>query len=88
MRKKANVGPLSGLFAETLLLTPIAIIYLTWQSSLGQNQFLTEGSATTLFLICAGVLTALPMMAFAAAASRLSLTILGFMMYWNPTSTK
>ena len=88
VRKKANVGPLSGLFAETLLLTPIAIIYLTWQSSLGQNQFLTEGSATTLLLICAGVLTALPMMAFAAAASRLSLTILGFMMYLNPTSTK
>jgi len=85
IRKKTVVGPLSGLFVETLLLTPIAIAYLLWQSTQGQNQFFSEGPRITLLLISAGVLTALPLLAFAAAAERLSLTIVGFMLYLNPS---
>lgn len=85
VRKKTIVGPLSGLFVETLLLVPIATAYLLWQSSQGQNQFLSEGPGITFLLISAGVLTALPLLAFAAATERLSLTIVGFMMYINPS---
>ena len=85
IRKKTVVGPLSGLFVETLLLVPLALLYLSWQSHLGTNQFLSEGSKITLLLMSAGVLTALPLLAFAAAAERLSLTVVGFMMYINPS---
>lgn len=85
IRKQTKVGPLSGLFVETLLLMPLALGYLAWQSHLGSNQFLSEGAMTTTLLMCAGVLTALPLLAFAAAAERLSLTVVGFMMYINPS---
>lgn len=85
IRKQTVVGPLSGLFVETLLLVPLALAYLGWQSHLGANQFLSEGSNITLLLMSAGVLTALPLLAFAAAAERLSLTVVGFMMYLNPS---
>ncbi|WP_291998075.1 hypothetical protein [Candidatus Accumulibacter sp. ACC012] len=40
---------------------------------------------TTLLLACAGALTALPLIAFAAAAQRLDLASLGMLMYINPT---
>ncbi|MGB0866643.1 MAG: EamA family transporter RarD [Granulosicoccaceae bacterium] len=85
IRKQTVVGPLSGLFVETLVLAPLALGYLIWQSHLGQNQFVQNGGFITLLLISAGVLTALPLLAFAAAAERLSLTVLGFMMYLNPS---
>lgn len=85
LRKQETVGPLSGLFVETLLITPVALGYLLWQSLNGQNQFLDEGLFTTALLVSGGVLTALPLLAFAAAAERLSLTIVGFMMYINPS---
>lgn len=85
IRKQTVVGPLSGLFVETLLLVPLALAFLAWQSQLGQNQFLLQGGLTTALLVGAGVLTALPLLAFAAAAERLSLTVVGFMMYINPS---
>ncbi len=85
VRKKVVVGPLSGFFVETLVLTPVAAVYLFWLSTQGQNQFLSEGVTTTALLVTAGVITALPLLAFAAAAERLSLSVLGFMMYINPS---
>lgn len=84
VRKTTVVGPLSGLFVETLCMAPISMAFLIWCFSQGNSQFLQQGGQSALLLIGSGILTALPLLAFAAAAQRLSLTVVGFMMYLNP----
>ncbi|MGO2007851.1 EamA family transporter RarD [Vreelandella alkaliphila] len=83
-RKQVPLDGLSGLFVETLLLFPLALIALTWLSWQGESHFIHNVPMSTL-LIISGVLTALPLMAFAGAARRLRLATLGFLMYINPS---
>ncbi len=80
VRKKLGVRPLLGLFWETLLLTPIALIYLLI--------FAPDGELIALdwwLLVGAGLVTILPLIGFNFAAQRLSLTVIGFMQYIAPT---
>ncbi|MBZ9568537.1 EamA family transporter RarD [Modicisalibacter tunisiensis] len=85
LRKQVPLDGLSGLFVETLLLLPLALLALGWLSAEGASHFLQGDPRTTLLLIASGVFTALPLMAFAGAARRLRLATLGFLMYLNPT---
>jgi len=85
LRKQVPLDGLSGLFVETLLLFPLGLLAIAWLSYSGQSHFLQGDSQTTLLLIASGVITALPLMAFAGAARRLRLATLGFLMYLNPT---
>ncbi len=75
---------LSGLFVETLLLMPLGLLALAWLSEAGLSHFLANYRSTFL-LIASGVITALPLLAFAGAARRLRLATLGFLMYLNPS---
>lgn len=84
LRKQVPLDGLSGLFVETLLLMPLGLIALAWLSHAGLSHFLGTAYTTTL-LIASGVITALPLLAFAGAARRLRLTTLGFLMYLNPS---
>ncbi|MYL24104.1 EamA family transporter RarD [Halomonas alkaliantarctica] len=83
-RKQVPLDGLSGLFVETLLLLPLALIAFSWLSLSGLSHFAAELDTTAL-LIASGVITALPLMAFAGAARRLRLATLGFLMYLNPS---
>lgn len=85
MRKKLPVDSTSGLWLETLAMLPVCIIYALWQAQSGHAVFTGHDLRTTLLLACAGALTALPLIAFAAAAQRLDLASLGMLMYINPT---
>ena len=84
LRKQVPLDGLSGLFVETLLLLPLGLMALAWLSAADLSHFLTD-SRTTMLLIASGVVTALPLLAFAGAARRLRLATLGFLMYLNPT---
>ncbi|MDO6443325.1 EamA family transporter RarD [Marinobacter sp. 2_MG-2023] len=84
LRKQVALDGLSGLFVETLLLLPVAIMALTVLSYSGISHF-SENASTTLLLISSGVVTAIPLLAFAGAARRLRLATVGFLMYINPT---
>lgn len=84
LRKQVPLDGLSGLFVETLLLMPLALLTLAWLVQVDLSHFLGE-TRTTLLLIASGVITALPLLAFAGAARRLRLATLGFLMYINPT---
>jgi len=84
LRKQVELDGLSGLFVETLLLAPIALAALTWLVGDGLSHFLQDSRSTAL-LVASGVITAIPLLAFAGAARRLSLGTLGFLMYINPT---
>ena len=83
IRKKTQVDTVTGLMLETILLLPFAAGYWVWLLIQGEQHF--SMSLDGLLLILAGVLTALPLLAFSAAAHRLSLTLLGVMTYLAPT---
>ncbi|MCG6657181.1 EamA family transporter RarD [Halomonas campisalis] len=84
LRKQVPLDGLSGLFVETLLLLPLALMALTWLSMAELSNFFSAPNAS-LLLMASGVVTALPLLAFAGAARRLRLATLGFLMYLNPT---
>jgi len=85
LRKQVPVDALSGLWLETLVMLPICLLYAIWQAQHGHVVFTLAGDATTALLIGAGIITALPLMAFAAATQRLDLAMVGMLMYINPT---
>lgn len=84
VRKQTEVDSLSGLTIETAALLPLAIAYLIWLATTGQSGFVSNGLGVTWLLIASGFVTALPLLLFAAATKKLSLTAIGFMMYINP----
>ena len=81
LRKKVNLPAVVGLFIETLLVLPIALGYLILLY-LDQNpRTFVDGASLAL----GGVITVIPLVFFAAAATRLPLTTLGFVQYLAPT---
>jgi chloramphenicol-sensitive protein RarD len=87
VRKRASVAPLVGLFIETALTAPLAIALLSQRAHAGTGAFGERGALVTLLLIATGPVTALPLVWFAAAAKRLTLTTLGFVQYLTPSLT-
>ncbi len=85
IRKVAPVDSLEGLTIETVLLAPLAAGYLLWLSSTtGSARFGSEFDLSVL-LALAGVVTATPLLLFAAAARRLQYSTLGLLQYIAPT---
>ncbi|MEZ7817759.1 MAG: EamA family transporter RarD [Pseudomonadales bacterium] len=83
LRKKVNLPAVVGLFVETMLVLPIALGYLILL-------YLDQGTRTIFdgaSLALGGVITVIPLVFFAAAATRLPLTTLGFVQYLAPTIT-
>lgn len=85
LRKKTKIDAINGLTIETALLMPIAAAFLLYQLVAGQAAFVLEGVGVSLLLMAAGLITALPLLWFAAAARRLRLATLGFLQYLAPT---
>lgn len=85
MRKQVDIGAMPGLFIEVILLLLPALAYICWLSSQGLFDFPTASPDMKILLILAGPITVLPLMAFAFAARRLTLTMLGFLQYIGPT---
>lgn len=84
MRKQVELDGLSGLFVETLLLLPLGLLVLGVMLAVDASHFTAEPRITVL-LMASGVVTAIPLLAFAGAARRLRLATVGFLMYINPT---
>lgn len=85
VRKIISAGPIVGLTVETLLLTPLAAAYLFSLFSGGAGLFLRSAVGMDLLLIGAGIATAVPLVAFAAAVHRLNYATIGFLQYLAPT---
>lgn len=87
LRKTAPAESLVGLFLETILLSPIVLVFLAWLEWTGAGHFIgaPEGGWVTTLLVLAGPLTAVPLFLFAFAARRMRLATLGLMQYMNPT---
>jgi chloramphenicol-sensitive protein RarD len=79
LRKKVNLDALPGLFIETGLLLPLALIYMALYAS---QHAPTE---SIVLLALSGIVTTLPLLAFGAAATRLKLSTLSFFQYIGPS---
>lgn len=85
LRRTVAVDGLSGLLIETVLLLPIALVYIAYLTSTGQAAFTVDDPTTCLKLMASGPVTAVPLLLFAAAARRLRFSTLGFLQYLAPS---
>ena len=85
LRKKAPLASLEGLALETFLMAPLALVALLWFQWQGQGAFLNEAISSDVLLVGAGVVTAVPLLLFAAGARRLKLATVGLIQYIGPT---
>jgi chloramphenicol-sensitive protein RarD len=84
LKKTANVGAVESLAVETTVIGPLAAVYLGWLIATGSSAFGTEGAGHALLLASTGIVTAIPLICFGAAATRVSMTTLGLLQYLAP----
>ena len=85
IRKKVPVDPFTGLMLETLVLLPLALIYLLGIADSATSRLADNPLNLNLWLIAAGLVTTVPLLLFAGAARRLRLSTLGFFQYLGPS---
>lgn len=78
------VDALSSLTLETTAVAPLAIVQLSVFAATGALTFGTFGAGQTALLSLAGVVTAVPLLLFAAAARRIPLVYLGLIQFMTP----
>lgn len=84
-KKILKISAMTATTLETLIVSPIALLYLWQLAGQGTGSFGTASLYTTLFLLGAGAVTATPLLLFATGANRLPLSLLGFIQYVSPT---
>ena len=75
VKKLSPLGSLYGLTLETGILFPVAMIYLIVLEFNGSGAFFHDGAFIDIFLICAGLVTTIPLLMFASAAKQIPLSI-------------
>jgi len=83
-RKKINVSSTSGLLVETVLISPIALIYFGYLLYMNENAFVFPLDITSWLLVMAGLITIIPLLWFNGAVTRISMSKLGFLQYIGP----
>jgi chloramphenicol-sensitive protein RarD len=84
LKKLANVGSTESLAIETAALAPFAFALMgVWEVN-GQAAFVLDGWQISILLILLGPVTALPLLAFGGAATRIPLSTLGLLQYITP----
>ncbi|WP_210650029.1 EamA family transporter RarD [Nocardioides sp. SYSU D00065] len=84
-KKQADVGAVESITLETLVLAPLAVAYVAWLMATGQSSFGSHGLGHAALFTTTGVITAVPLMLFGAAAIRVSMVSLGLLQYLAPT---
>lgn len=87
LKKILPVSALTSIMLETLLITPLALVYeySLWQQGVS---FYASGNLQVIMMLTgAGVVTAVPLLLFTAGARLLPLKIIGFLQYISPTLT-
>jgi chloramphenicol-sensitive protein RarD len=83
-KKRAAVGAVDSLAVETGVLFLPALATLVVIGARGELAFGHHGAANTLLLASTGVVTAVPLLLFAASTRRLPLSVLGLLQYLAP----
>lgn len=91
VRKLIGVPPVRGLGVESLYLLLPALAFLAWAAATGQSHLTGDGESAAWgagvvgLLMFGGVLTALPLIGFAAAVQRIPYSLVGLLQYIAPT---
>ena len=85
IRKKINIGSIVGLFVETLIMMPFALIGIYYLYTTNSISFLNSSNYIDIMLTLGGIITITPLLLFNGAATRLRLSTLGFLQYIGPT---
>jgi chloramphenicol-sensitive protein RarD len=85
MKKVVRVDAAPGLFVETAMVALPAVIVLGVLHADGAGTFGAVGTGHALLLASSGIATAVPLLLFAAAASRIPLSTVGLLQYVTPT---
>jgi chloramphenicol-sensitive protein RarD len=83
-KKTANVGATESLAFETAVIAPVAAVYVGYLASTGQSDFAAHGAGHALLFATTGLVTAVPLICFGAAATRVSMVSLGLLQYLAP----
>lgn len=81
-----RINALHSFTIESGLLLPVAVVQFFVVASFTPIQFGTAGFWPTMVLVGFGVMTAIPLILFGAAASRIPLAMIGFIQYLTPTA--
>lgn len=85
LKKDADAKALPSLAVETAVLLPISLVGLTVLAVRGELSFTNGAVWRDLLLAGLGVVTAVPLLLFATAATRIPLALLGLLQYVTPT---
>lgn len=83
LRKRLGVRTFEGLFIETMILAPFALLYLIYLTINNSGEFGMNFNGIMLFL--SGFVTILPLLTFNASTKYLKLSTIGFLQYISPT---
>lgn len=86
IRKTAKVGSTAGLFVETIVVSPIAMVLVGLYLAANGAGVHADPKMMTL-LVLTGPATALPLILFAYGIRRLQLTTIGMLQYLSPSIT-
>jgi chloramphenicol-sensitive protein RarD len=86
VRKVVAVEALAGFTFEVGILAPVAAGYLLWLAATGRGAFARATPGLDLLLLGSGLVTALPLVWFAAAARKLPLTTIGLLQFTAPSA--
>ncbi|MGW2949472.1 EamA family transporter RarD [Streptomyces eurythermus] len=84
VKKKVDLGGVESLAAETAIQFLPALGYLIWLATRGDATFAAEGAGHAALLTSTGLVTAVPLVCFGAAAIRVPLSTLGLLQYLAP----
>lgn len=84
IRKVTPVVAIPGLALETLLITPLALMFIGYGAVTGNGHFGPDIRLNLLFMGC-GIMTSMPLLWFTTAAKHLRLSTLGFLQYLSPS---
>jgi len=84
VKKVVQADPRVSVAVETLLALPVAGGYVIVLEVLGRGHFIAESPWHPVLMVLSGVVTAVPLLLFAAAAQRLTMVMMGLLFYLNP----
>ncbi len=85
LKKKAQVAAVPALVIEAAFLLPLAVCYLAFLAVEQRSTFNQYGTVHALLLVSTGLVTALPLLAFAGAVARIPLSSVGLLQYLAPS---
>ncbi|MFC4783079.1 EamA family transporter RarD [Nocardioides sp. MAHUQ-72] len=83
-KKTADAGAVESLALETSVIAPLAAVYVGSLVAGGESGFGTHGAGHALLFMTTGIVTAVPLICFGAAATRVPMVTLGLLQYLAP----